>query len=72
MPAWRGGRRFVPATEVDHVIPVRLAPDRLFDKDNLQPLCVRCHSHKGLREYNMLCIDYARGVVYSIGDPPME
>ena len=32
--------------EVDHVIPVRDAPDRAFDPDNLQSLCASCHTRK--------------------------
>lgn len=32
--------------EVDHKIPVRLAPDRAFELDNLQALCRPCHSQK--------------------------
>lgn len=32
------------ATDVDHIVPVRQAPRRAFDRTNLQPLCKRCHS----------------------------
>lgn len=32
--------------EVDHKIPVRLAPERAFDLNNLQALCRGCHSRK--------------------------
>lgn len=32
--------------EVDHIKPVRDAPELAFDLDNLQTLCVRCHSAK--------------------------
>lgn len=32
--------------EVDHVIPVRDAPERAFDLGNLQCLCPRCHALK--------------------------
>lgn len=32
--------------EVDHVLPVRDAPERAFDPDNLQTLCGRCHTKK--------------------------
>lgn len=32
--------------EVDHKIPVRLAPERAFDLDNLQALCRSCHTRK--------------------------
>ncbi|WP_235451337.1 HNH endonuclease [Gemmobacter sp. LW-1] len=32
--------------EVDHVQPVRSAPERAFDLTNLQCLCPACHSRK--------------------------
>lgn len=32
--------------EVDHIKPVRDAPERAFDVDNLQALCPGCHSRK--------------------------
>lgn len=32
--------------EIDHVKPVRLAPDRAFDPTNLQTLCGPCHTRK--------------------------
>lgn len=32
--------------EVDHIIPVRLAPERAYDLTNLQALCTACHSRK--------------------------
>jgi len=32
--------------EVDHVVPVRTAPERAFDPANCQALCRRCHSSK--------------------------
>ena len=32
--------------ECDHIKPVRDAPELAFDLDNLQALCVRCHSRK--------------------------
>lgn len=32
--------------EVDHIKPVRNAPDRAFDKANLQSLCAPCHTRK--------------------------
>ncbi|MFN3785209.1 MAG: HNH endonuclease [Thiothrix sp.] len=34
----------VPAKHVDHIEPVRANPDRAFDPDNLQSLCVPCHN----------------------------
>ena len=32
--------------EVDHVVPVRDAPERAFDLENLQCLCASCHTRK--------------------------
>lgn len=32
--------------EVDHIKPVRNAPERAFDKSNLQVLCASCHTKK--------------------------
>lgn len=32
--------------EVDHIKPVRHAPDRAFDPANLQTLCASCHTRK--------------------------
>jgi len=31
------------ATVVDHIVPVREAPERAFDQGNLQSLCRPCH-----------------------------
>ena len=39
-------RRPIPATEVDHIIPVRIDINKGFDMDNLQSLCKICHSIK--------------------------
>ncbi len=39
--------RFVPATEVDHIVP--LAEGGSNTVDNLQPLCKSCHSRKTAR-----------------------
>ncbi len=35
-----------PARIVDHIIPVRDAPERRLDPTNLQPLCWPCHNRK--------------------------
>lgn len=39
-----------PATDVDHVVPVREAPEGAFDPGNLQSLCKPCHSQTKQRE----------------------
>lgn len=41
--------RVEPATEVDHVVPIRRGGARL-DPANLQALCKRCHSRKTMTE----------------------
>ena len=41
--------RVEPATEVDHIAPLRWGGARL-DETNLQALCKRCHSRKTARE----------------------
>jgi 5-methylcytosine-specific restriction protein A len=38
----------VPATEVDHIIPIRAGGTNQFE--NLQALCKSCHSRKTVRE----------------------
>lgn len=38
------------ATQVDHVIPIRLRPDLRLVWSNLQSLCASCHSAKTRRE----------------------
>jgi 5-methylcytosine-specific restriction enzyme A len=42
--------RLTPATEVDHIIPIRKAPERRLDDTNLQSLCHPCHAAKTARE----------------------
>jgi len=38
------------AEEMDHIVPVHQAPDRVWDVDNLQALCRPCHEEKTARE----------------------
>ena len=38
------------ASQVDHVVPVRVSPDLAFDRANLQPLCTACHAAKSQAE----------------------
>lgn len=42
--------RLVPATEIDHIIPISADPSKRLDINNLQPLCKSCHSEKTYRE----------------------
>ena len=44
--------RIVPATEVHHIVPLRLGGTN--DPSNLQALCKPCHSRKTMRESGML------------------
>ncbi|WP_374211822.1 HNH endonuclease [Erythrobacter fulvus] len=39
--------------EVDHIAPVRDAPERSFDLENLQTLCGPCHGAKTRKEANL-------------------
>lgn len=39
--------------EVDHIIPVRTAPERAYDLTNLQTLCPACHARKTRIEVGM-------------------
>ena len=36
----------VGADELDHIVPVAQAPDRFWDRENLQGLCRACHEEK--------------------------
>lgn len=44
------GGHTTPATQVDHVVPLRVRPDLAFDLANLQSICVPCHALKSARE----------------------
>ncbi|WP_052444063.1 HNH endonuclease [Flammeovirga sp. OC4] len=35
---------------LDHIQPVRLAPERFFDESNVQILCESCHNSKSAKE----------------------
>ena len=41
---------YIPATDVDHIVPNATEPHRRLDSSNLQPLCKRCHSRKTAME----------------------
>lgn len=49
----------VPATEVDHRLPLRTHPQLAFTLDNLQSLCHACHAKKSGAERALA----ARGVL---------
>lgn len=38
-----------PATLVDHIVPIRTAPERRLDRNNFQSLCAGCHSGRKQR-----------------------
>lgn len=40
------------ATIADHIVPHRGDASLFYDMENLQPMCVKCHSAKTLRENN--------------------
>ncbi|MBB5227404.1 HNH endonuclease [Treponema ruminis] len=41
-----------PSEIADHIIPHRGNEDLFYDKNNLQPMCWKCHSAKTLQENN--------------------
>jgi 5-methylcytosine-specific restriction enzyme A len=42
--------RITVATDVDHIVQLRVAPERKYDETNLQALCKPCHSTKTASE----------------------
>ena len=40
----------VAAREIDHIVPVKEAPDRFLDASNWQPICRPCHEVKTATE----------------------
>lgn len=42
--------RTILARQVDHIIPLKHAPDQAFSMENLQSLCVYCHAQKSAEE----------------------
>ena len=55
-PVCKADHRVEPATEVDHICPIRIAEDRAWDEDNLWGLCHRHHSRKTALENNLKTI----------------
>ena len=62
----RGGPRWWPATEVDHIVPVTIDFSRRYDHDNVQSLCASCHGRKGQMERRGQYVDYRRGVILHV------
>ena len=46
-----------PATTVDHIVGVALAPERAYDRTNLQPLCTSCNAWKSASERRRTGVD---------------
>jgi len=42
--------RITATKEVHHIVPLRDAPERKYDTDNLEPLCKSCHSKATRKE----------------------
>jgi len=40
----------VPGVDIDHILPIALAPDLTWVVENLQPLCKSCHAKKTRKE----------------------
>lgn len=62
--------------EVDHIAPVRTAPERAFDLTNLQCLCGACHARKTRLEIGLGRENPAReawkSLVHDTGRQPTE
>ena len=56
----RQAGRLTEATEVDHIIPVQVDPNRMYDESNWQSLCKPCHTAKTNRD--RMQYDLGRGV----------
>ena len=54
----RAHGRARPAEHVDHIIPIRHAPERMFDPANFQSLCHGCHSRKTAAERRGRILDW--------------
>jgi 5-methylcytosine-specific restriction protein A len=49
------------ATQVDHVVPLAVAPERAFDPTNCQPLCSACHARKSASDRRRTGVDPGEG-----------
>ena len=56
--------RYIPATVVDHILPVRYYPEKMYNENNLQPLCTNkpysCHQRKTGHEHYGIALDFIR------------
>ncbi|MBL9086785.1 MAG: HNH endonuclease [Planctomycetia bacterium] len=59
--------RSEPATTVDHIVGVALAPERAYDPTNLQPLCTSCHAWKSASERRGTGVDPGVGGSRALG-----
>lgn len=48
--ACHANSRITLARDVDHIVPLRVAPERKYDESNLQALCQPCHAAKTATE----------------------
>ncbi len=58
--------------EVDHVEPVRSAPERAYDPENLQALCAQCHTRKTRIECGHAPPDPRRAAWRTLLSQPIE
>ena len=49
-PYRRHARVTALAREVDHIVPLQLAPESAYALENLQSLCRSCHAYKSALE----------------------
>ena len=52
--------KFIPATELDHIIPLRIDFNKRLEYSNIQGLCSSCHLRKTQRERTGEYIDFIR------------
>lgn len=57
----------VLASELDHIIPVRVAADLKYETSNFQGLCRKCHGFKTNAEtFKGIAYDYIRRIQYDL------
>ncbi len=50
-----------PATQVDHVVPLAVAPELAFVRSNLAPTCTACHARKSASDRRRAGVDPGEG-----------